>query len=82
MPKLKPTTQQMACRIFWSKVAAAKTLYDINNEDIAKLLGVSVRTIDNRKKSLTYMTFSEMVRWCKALHFKPQDIADVLEVLL
>lgn len=82
MSKLKPTPQQTACRIFWSKVAAAKTLYDLNNNDIAAMLGISLRTVENRKKSLTHMTFSELVHWCKALHFKSQDIVDVLEVLL
>ncbi len=82
MPKLKPNKAECAQRIFCGKVAAAQAMYSISRSDLATLVGRSESTVSGRKARLEKMSFDELVRWARALHLSPEDLAEIFRAAI
>lgn len=68
MPKLKPSDLELANRETRSVIVSNMALYDITEDDLAKRLSCTVRTIQNkinRPQTITWMEMRILIKFLK-----------------
>lgn len=78
MPKLNPFAFEERNRIVRSCIAANQERYDFTDETLAKLLGITPKTMRNRKKNPENFTLWELQSLSRTLKFTPIQAASIV----
>lgn len=83
MPKLAPTESQIQNRMTRAAIAHGQEQWNISDEQLAKKVGCSLRTIQRRKDDPSGFTLEELRRVAKVLHmnyFQQVEMIGVMKV--
>ncbi len=78
MPKLKPSIYEECRRITRSCIAANQERYGYTDEQLAKLLCVTVQTFRKRKKAPDNFTLIELQSLGRTLKFTPVQAVSII----
>lgn len=78
MPRLKPSDQEAANSIVRACISGNMERHHLDEEQLAVKVGVTKRTIQNKRKQPETLTLQELQRMAKALKFTPFQAASVL----
>lgn len=78
MPKLKPTELELQNRRTRAAIEHNKKLHAIEDKDIAKALGVTIRTVQNKENRPETMSMHDIRMFCKILKFTDDQIAELV----
>lgn len=78
MPKVAVSPLEEKRRIVRGYMAKNMELYGIKDEDLAKALNVTTRTIQNRKRRPENFTMKELWEMSKKLKLSPEEKAAII----
>lgn len=78
MPRIKNTPGQLADKAVVMVLDDNMVLFDKNDKDMARLLGVSVGTFYNRRKKPSLMRLSELRVLCQRGKVSVEDLCDIV----
>lgn len=78
MPKLKPTDKEASSRVVRACISSNMDLYCLNEENVAAKLGVTQRTIQNKRARPETFTLSELWDLSKSLKLTPVQAASIV----
>ncbi len=78
MPKLKPSTNERLNRLFIGTMDKYQKVEDVSDEQLAKNVGVTVRTIQNWRNNPEHIELCKLRIICKTLHIPGNEILDFL----
>lgn len=78
MPKLKPSDQEEANRIIRACIANNMERQALEDEELAKRLGVTKQTVQNKRRRPATFTAKELQRLSKILKFTPIQAASIV----
>lgn len=78
MPKLKPSTNERLNRLFVGTMDKYQKVEAITDEQLAKKVGVTVRTIQNWRNNPEHIELCKLRIICKTLHIPSNEILEFL----
>ena len=78
MPKLKPSDQEESNRVVRACISAGMERQAIDDEKLAVKVGVTKKTIQNKRHRPEPLTLQELQKMAKILKFTPFQAASVL----
>lgn len=78
MPKIKPSIYEERRRVVRACIAANQERYGYTDEQLAKLLSLSVQTIRRRKSDPGTFTLLELQALSRTLKFTPIQAASII----
>ncbi len=78
MPKLKPSTNEKLNRLFVGTMDKYQKVENVSDEQLAKNVGVTVRTIQNWRNNPEHIELCKLRIICKTLHIPANEILDFL----
>uniref|UniRef100_UPI0006D174CD hypothetical protein n=1 Tax=Clostridium sp. NkU-1 TaxID=1095009 RepID=UPI0006D174CD len=77
MPKLKPSDKEVSNRVVQACISSNMALYDCSEKAMAVKLGVTTRTIQNKRSKPGTLTLNELWDLSKALKLTPIQAASI-----
>ena len=78
MPRLRPSDQEESNRVVRACISAGMERQAIDDDQLASKLGVTKKTIQNKRHKPETLTLQELQKMAKALKFTPFQAASVL----
>lgn len=78
MPKVKPSDQEESNRVVRACISAGMERQAIDDEKLAVKVGVTKKTIQNKRHRPETLTLQELQKMAKVLKFTPFQAASVL----
>ncbi|MGC6173215.1 hypothetical protein [Lacrimispora sp. 38-1] len=78
MPKLRPNEKEASSRVVRACISNNMALYSLNEEAMAVKLGVTPRTIQNKRSKPETFTLNELWDLGKALKITPIQAASIV----
>ena len=80
MPKLRRTVEEEMDDITRRYIRSRISFYGMQTPEVARMLGVSPSTVDNRKKDPSKMTMKEFRTMIKKWNFTASEVCQMLGV--
>lgn len=78
MPKLKPSDNEVASRITRAAISNNMDLYGVSEDFLSAKAGVTVKTIQNKRKRPETLTLEELWLLSKTLKLTPIQAASIV----
>ena len=78
MPKLKPSPMEEANRVVRACVSSNMALYDVSEDLLAVKMGVTKKTVQNRRDRPENYTLEELRAVAKTLRWTPVQAASIV----
>lgn len=80
MPRLRQTAEEEMDEITRKYIRSRISFYGMKTPEVARMLGVSKSTVDNRKKDPSKMTIEEFRKMIKKWNFTAKEVCQMLGV--
>lgn len=78
MPKLRPSDKEASRRVVRACISSNMDFYSISEESVAVKLGVTKRTVQNKRSNPETLTLEELWNLGKALKLTPIQAASIV----